>query len=193
MIRNKLSVLLAERGIKATKVSNDTGIARSTLSKITNNSSEKIDYSTINTLCRYLKITPCDFFEYAPIDITKIFVSIDEKLISDPSIGEPNTWEIEAYINMDSLEGSQTFEYSGILEDFGKGPNENNVLGVYVEPASEEEVISVDLYLGDLSQTFITDITERFKNEIANAVTKFGMQGDDDFIKINLLDRRKKA
>lgn len=31
MIRNRLSILLAERGIKATKVANDTGIARSTL------------------------------------------------------------------------------------------------------------------------------------------------------------------
>ena len=192
LIRNKLSILLAERGIKATKVSNDTGIARSTLSKITNNSSEKIDYATINTLCRYLKITPCDFFEYAPIDITKIFVNIDERLLSDPTIGEPNTWKIEAYINMESSEGKQTFEYVGFLEDYGPDANKNNYLGVYIQPASDEEVISIDLYLNDLSQTFITDITENFKNKISDAITEFGLSGSGDFITINLFERRKK-
>lgn len=191
MIRNRLSILLAERGIKATKVANDTGIARSTLSKITNNSSEKIDYTTINTLCGYLKITPCDFFEYAPIDITKIFVSIDEKLISNPAIGEPSTWKIEAFINTKGQDGEQTFEYAGFLEDYGPGPGEDNSLGVYIEPASDEEVIAIDLYLGDLSQTFITDITENFRGKIKEAVSEFGLKSSDDFIKINLFDRRK--
>lgn len=66
MIINKLNLLLAERFIKASKLAKDTGIAQSTISKIVNNATSQIDYSTLDKICLYLKITPSDFFEYAP-------------------------------------------------------------------------------------------------------------------------------
>ncbi|MEE6716132.1 helix-turn-helix transcriptional regulator [Schleiferilactobacillus harbinensis] len=63
-IRNNLAVLLAERGIKARTVSEDTGIARSTLSSLVNQRSKMIQLSTLNTLCEYLHVTPAEFFLY---------------------------------------------------------------------------------------------------------------------------------
>lgn len=69
MIRNRLSILLAERSIKITRVAKDTGISRSTLNNISKNDTDMIRLDTINTLCKYLNVTPCEFFDYEPLDI----------------------------------------------------------------------------------------------------------------------------
>jgi DNA-binding Xre family transcriptional regulator len=69
MIKCNLSVLLAERNLKITKVANDTGISRTTLTSLSNNYSQGIQLDTLNTLCMYFNITPDQFFVYIPIDI----------------------------------------------------------------------------------------------------------------------------
>ncbi|QEA32115.1 helix-turn-helix domain-containing protein [Secundilactobacillus malefermentans] len=69
MITNKLSVLMAERNLKATRIASDTGIARSTLTGLTSENSKMIQFETINTLCQYLGTDPSGFFEYTPIDV----------------------------------------------------------------------------------------------------------------------------
>lgn len=68
MIINKLSVLLAERGLSGAKFAVSTKIAQSTISKITSQKSKQIDYKTLNTICNSLSIEPKDFFEYSPYD-----------------------------------------------------------------------------------------------------------------------------
>lgn len=65
-IRNDLAVLLAERRLKARQVSDDTGIARSTLYTIVNNRNKAISMKVIDTLCQYLHVTPAEFFVYDP-------------------------------------------------------------------------------------------------------------------------------
>lgn len=69
MIRNRLAALMGERGLKITRVAKDTGISRNTITSISQNDSEMIRMETINTLCKYLGVTPCEFYEYEPIDI----------------------------------------------------------------------------------------------------------------------------
>ena len=69
MVRCNLSVLLAERNIKITKVSKDTGISRTTLTYLANNYSKGIQYDTLNTLCNYLHVKPEDLISYVPVDI----------------------------------------------------------------------------------------------------------------------------
>lgn len=69
MIRNRLSVIMAEKGLKITRVAKDTGISRNTITATSQNDSEMIRLETINTLCKYLNVTPGEFFEYEPIDI----------------------------------------------------------------------------------------------------------------------------
>lgn len=68
MIINRLSVLLAERGLSGAKFAISTKIAQSTISKITSQKSKQIDYKTLNTICNSLSIEPKDFFEYSPYD-----------------------------------------------------------------------------------------------------------------------------
>lgn len=51
MIKCNLAVLLAERGLKLTTVSNDTGISRTTLTALANNKNSGIQFDTLNTLC----------------------------------------------------------------------------------------------------------------------------------------------
>ncbi len=80
MIINKLNLLLAERYIKASKLSKETGIAQSTISKIVNNSTTQIDYATLDSLCRFLEVTPSDFFEFDPISLKLHSFELEENL-----------------------------------------------------------------------------------------------------------------
>ena len=79
MIRNNLSILLAERQLKITKVSKDTEIARSTITSIAQNDTKMIQLDVINRLCTYLSIEPKDFFSFVPIDIDLNFKQIEFK------------------------------------------------------------------------------------------------------------------
>ena len=62
MIVCKLNTILAEKGLRITKVSKDTGISRTTLTALTQNHSQGIQFDTLDTLCTYLNITPSDLF-----------------------------------------------------------------------------------------------------------------------------------
>lgn len=64
MIENRLRIILAERSLKITKVSNDTGISRTTLTALNQNRAKMIQLNTLNKLFEYLHITPTEFFEY---------------------------------------------------------------------------------------------------------------------------------
>lgn len=74
MVRCNLSVLLAERNLKITKVCKDTGISRTTLTYLSNNYSKGIQYDTLNTLCAYLNVGPGELISYAPVDISHLHI-----------------------------------------------------------------------------------------------------------------------
>lgn len=79
MIINRLSVLLAERNVRANRLAVETGIAPSTLTRINNNRSSQIDYETLNSICNFFKITPNDFFDYSPFDF-EVVLSTEEEI-----------------------------------------------------------------------------------------------------------------
>lgn len=68
MLKCNLAVLLAERKIRISKASADTGISRTTLTSLANNYSQGIQLDTLNKLCLYLQAKPEDFFVYLPFD-----------------------------------------------------------------------------------------------------------------------------
>ncbi|MGX7777261.1 helix-turn-helix domain-containing protein [Streptococcus pluranimalium] len=76
MLRNNLAKLMIDRGISATQMFNDTGIARSTISKISNNNTDKISLETIDRICNYLEVTPKDFFDFLAYEV-KIHCGFD--------------------------------------------------------------------------------------------------------------------
>ena len=79
MVLCNLAVLLAERNLTITKVSKDTGISRTTLTALSRNYGQGIQFDTLNGLCAYLKITPSDLLSFFPFDMKITHCRIDEK------------------------------------------------------------------------------------------------------------------
>lgn len=69
MIRNRLAELMQLKGVKVVQLAKETGISRNTITNTVQNDSEMYRLDTINKICHTLNITPCDFFEYSPIEI----------------------------------------------------------------------------------------------------------------------------
>ena len=66
MIISNLAVLLAERKLKVADLVRSTGINKSTLHKLYNDESVRIDFETIDKLCEFLEVNVGDLFEYKP-------------------------------------------------------------------------------------------------------------------------------
>ena len=64
MIVNHLPTLLAERRLKVADAVRATGVSKTTLHKIYNDQSSRIDFDTIDKLCEYLEVEIGDIFEY---------------------------------------------------------------------------------------------------------------------------------
>ena len=70
MIHCNLATLLAQRNLKISKVCQDTGISRTTLTALAYNHAQGIQFETLNTLCTYLKVSPTDLILHVPVDVT---------------------------------------------------------------------------------------------------------------------------
>ena len=64
IIVNHLPTLLAERRLKVADAVRATGISKTTLHKIYNDQSSRIDFDTIDKLCEYLEVGVGDIFEH---------------------------------------------------------------------------------------------------------------------------------
>ncbi len=68
MIKCKLPLLLAEKRLKVADVVRETGISKTTLHKIYNEQSTRIEFETIDKLCAFLEVTVDELFEHIPND-----------------------------------------------------------------------------------------------------------------------------
>ncbi|CCI59760.1 MULTISPECIES: helix-turn-helix domain-containing protein [Staphylococcus] len=59
---NAFRILIAERKLNIADVHEDTGIAKTTLYGLYKETTENPDTKTVMKLCKYLKVTPNDFF-----------------------------------------------------------------------------------------------------------------------------------
>ena len=66
MISNRFSILLAERLLKITKIAEDTGISRTTLTNLYYRRSSQISFGVLDKLCKYLQCSVSDIVEYKP-------------------------------------------------------------------------------------------------------------------------------
>lgn len=114
MIKNNFNELMAQKKLKITRVSNDTGISRPTLTSLTRGESKGIQYDTLNTLCNYFNITPCEFFDYIPYEFTIKIIDTDNKAIKDFNYNEKNLniKEYELFINVLNTKGIIVKTYS---------------------------------------------------------------------------------
>lgn len=66
MIKNNFPVILAEKRLRVADVVRATGMSKSTLHKLYNDESSRIDFNTINQLCEFLDVQVGDLFGYEP-------------------------------------------------------------------------------------------------------------------------------
>lgn len=161
MIRSNLGVLLAERKISAAKASKDTGISRNTLSLITSNSAKGIQYDTLNTLCRYLGITPGELFVYAPFDIEVCPIGkTDQEVkfrIKDKQ--KERIYTLGLMVSVDTREVHEDDEIAFIPEYISVYVDPDNY---YNENNSEKinQLLELYRYLCKLPRSIITELEE---------------------------------
>ena len=66
MILSKFPVVLAEKKLRVADVVRATGMSKSTLHKLYNEESSRIDFNTVNELCKFLDVQVGDLFVYFP-------------------------------------------------------------------------------------------------------------------------------
>ena len=66
MIKSNLPVLLAERRLKVADLIRMTDISKSTMHKIYNDQTTRIDFETIDKICEALVVQVGDLFQYEP-------------------------------------------------------------------------------------------------------------------------------
>ena len=66
MIKSNLPVLLAERRLKVADLIRMTDISKSTMHKIYNDQTTRIDFETIDKICEALDVQVGDLFLYEP-------------------------------------------------------------------------------------------------------------------------------
>lgn len=64
MIINNLSKIMGMKRIKITELNRKTGISRTALTKIYYDKTKMISLETLDKLCKELKVTPGEIFEF---------------------------------------------------------------------------------------------------------------------------------
>lgn len=169
MIRCNLSILLAERNLKITKVSNDTGISRTTLTSLSSNKAQGIQFDTINTLCNYLKVSPELLISHVPIDIEIISTRIehDDILFIDIKITKNSrTFRCELTGNCYIYfldEKISDLEIDVTLFDEELNDNDEDLI--------KENSLLINTF-NSLPVSFLNDIEEKIREEIISNLDK---------------------
>lgn len=66
MINNNLSAILGERRLKISKLSEDTGISRSTLTNLYYQKTTSISFNVLDQLCKYFNCSVNDLIKHIP-------------------------------------------------------------------------------------------------------------------------------
>jgi len=71
VISCNLPVLLAERRLRVADLVRMTDISKSTLHRIYNDETTRIEFDTLSKLCNVLEVTPGDILKYVPDEINE--------------------------------------------------------------------------------------------------------------------------
>jgi putative transcriptional regulator len=63
MVRVHLSRLMGEKRVKIADIERDTGLSRTTLSRLYHEKAGRLDFDTLEILCRYLDVQVGDLLE----------------------------------------------------------------------------------------------------------------------------------
>lgn len=71
MLKNHLSKLMGEKRYTIIEVSRKTGLTTSTISNLYNDKVKRLDFDTLEKLCKLFNCQPNDLFEYIPDETTQ--------------------------------------------------------------------------------------------------------------------------
>ena len=66
MIKCHLSRLMGERKLKIADVARDTGLNRGTITRLYQETAQRVELDVLDGLCKYLQCQVSDLFEYIP-------------------------------------------------------------------------------------------------------------------------------
>lgn len=117
MIFCNLKMLLSARNLRISRVANDTGISRTTLTSLSQNDLKGVQLTTLDTLCQYLEINPKQFFEYHPFTF---YYNVDVDWTNQKSEDEDSlvsSFDASVFLNVFE-KGVKTavIEFAGTLE-----------------------------------------------------------------------------
>ena len=185
MIRNRLAALMAERGLKITRVAKDTGISRNTITAISQNDSEMMRMETINTLCKYLGVTPCEFYEYEPLDID-FFVEINfckyslQERQTDVFITENyisiTTVDIDVIMDVKRNQHTRSFDLLAKtinrVELLLSDPDAKIPLTIEFDNENEKKIFIDEIY-NKISASFHQDIYKNLENKLNHELQSY--------------------
>ncbi|MZP13484.1 helix-turn-helix domain-containing protein, partial [Staphylococcus pseudintermedius] len=172
-IRNRLAELLFERDIKIVRISKETGISRNTITNTASNNSEMLQMNTINKICRYLDITPCEFFDYIPIDIDVTFYEDDKiDIVDDWSLdsGEYRIkFDVDLLLDIDIEGRKQKIDSKIIVENtvITSFPFQDIMLSIQTNDTQMQELISIfNTIPKEFKKLIYKNLIERYKEFI---------------------------
>ena len=178
MIQSRLSVLMAERGLKISDLYEETGISKTTLMAIAENTGKGVQYDTVDKLCNFLGVTPCEFFEYSPYLVSFRM----DKIKSDRNIPIDYTITIKNQ-NYEKLFYLYVFIYLGNSYDI---PVRKDEFKAYIDINLE----SSEHYNDEEFYNFISDLTISFRtdfiNKIIGSITSLLL----DFEEVRTIDKK---
>lgn len=183
MIRCNLAVLLAERNLKISKVSADTGISRTTLTALSNNYSQGIQFDTANKLCVYLKVTLSDLFSFVPVTIEEMDVVVEPQNPTTAGVtvnfkinnrGRTKSCELwgTVYCHYDAeLHGIGTLDIDLDFPDAEANSHINEL---------KEENSFLQQSFSKLSTSFLNDIAAQIQQKICDSMDSIMYYYDDE-------------
>ncbi|XVK95680.1 helix-turn-helix transcriptional regulator [Staphylococcus nepalensis] len=202
MIRNRLSELLSERGLRTSRVAKETQLARSSLTATINNDSEMIRLETINKLCNYLKISPNEFFEYSPINIEYEFLLNDFTLLpventfwkSEISLGDFfDNVEIDFIVDIKNSYNNKNIQcdFNVVLD---RSISVSKGVCNYFNITNENDYYSANQFLNELSAGLRNTVYRRIENDFKKFIENYLVEelnkvNQDYYQKAQFLDR----
>lgn len=149
---------MAERGLKIADLYEETGISKTTLMAIAENTGKGVQFDTVDKLCNFLGVTPCDFFDYSPYIVeTQKSDFIEENLKGiEIKIKKQN---YEKYFNLD------IYVYSGDSYDI---PFKKGEFDYYIAL----DLQSSDHYTDDEFYKFLSNMNISFRTDFINKLIK---------------------
>ncbi|ULG71923.1 helix-turn-helix domain-containing protein [Macrococcus brunensis] len=162
MIKTNLSILMAERGYKIAELHEATGISKTTLMALADNTGKGLQFDTVDKLCNFLGVTPCEFFGYAPYLISIIEEEDEDKDFSFHITIKNKFYEKTFYFGKAfSIAGDEFFPIEDKSFSFTC-----RVYLMQTDTYEDEEFYS---FLSDLSVSFYTE----FINDLLKVVRQF--------------------